>query len=129
MLKRAAAMLILLVLAACASQPRLPPALPPPPLQVAPPPPSPPGEPPGVVGLEDDQVRAAFGEPSFIRKDGAAQMWRYDSPGCKAFFFLYLATGYGLAVRHVETVPRGTYMAADPECLAALHNRRIAPGS
>lgn len=132
MRKSVAVCLVLLALTACARQlPRLPPA----PLpqqqqpQVALPPAPPPGEPVGIVGLEEDQLRAVFGEPAFIRKDGTAQMWRYDSPGCKAFFFLYPAYGMALAVRHVETVPRGGGMAADAGCLAALRSRPATPAS
>ena len=55
-------------------------------------------------------------------------MWRYDGASCKAFFFLYPA-GNSLAVRHVETVPRGAEMAADAGCLNALRarNGRLAP--
>jgi hypothetical protein len=46
-------------------------------------------------------------------------MWRYDSAGCRAFFFLY-PVGNSLSVRHVETLPRGRDMAADAGCLDSL---------
>ena len=80
------------------------------------------GEPPGMAGLAASQVKASFGEPSFVRKDGSTEIWRYDSQTCRAFFFLY-PNGSGEVVRHVETLPRGTTIAADTTCLDALRGR------
>jgi hypothetical protein len=83
-------------------------------------PPAPPkGEPGSITGMAPAALRVAFGAPAFIRKDGAAQMWRYDGQSCKAFFFLY-RDGGDFAVRHVETIPRGQDKAADPACLKSL---------
>lgn len=90
------------------------------------PPAPPPGEPNGLAGMDAQALRVAFGPPQFVRKDGSAEMWRYDITSCKAFFFLY-ANGGSLAVRHVETIPRGTTMAADETCLAQLRARTNAP--
>ena len=64
-------------------------------------------------------LRALLGSPAFIRKDGATEMWRYDNANCHAFFFLYGA-GAQRQVRHIETVPQGKGIAADPACLNAL---------
>ena len=86
-------------------------------------PPTPPaGEPADLAGLAPAQLKFAFGEPTFVRKDGGIEMWRYDGAGCKAFFFLYPA-GSTFSVRHVETLPRGQLMAADTGCLDALRAR------
>ena len=79
------------------------------------------GEPAGVAGLAPDQVRVAFGTPAFVRKDGQTEMWRYDNPRCRAFFFFY-AQGSSEVVRHVETLPRGATMAADAACLDAMRS-------
>ena len=97
------------VLGACAAQPRVAsiPAAPPP------------GELNGVTGLDSAQVKIAYGAPSFVRKDNGFELWRYDSTACKAFFFLYKENNR-LAVRHVETMPRGQGIAADANCLDAL---------
>lgn len=81
------------------------------------------GEPPGIAGLADSQVKASFGEPTFVRKDGSAEIWRYDGQTCRAFFFLYPNGGSGEVVRHVETLPRGATIAADTTCLDALRGR------
>ncbi len=77
------------------------------------------GEPSDVTGMAASQLRVAFGAPAFVRKDGTAQMWRYDGASCKAFFFLY-SDGGDLSVRHVETIPHSAEQAADPACLKAL---------
>lgn len=95
---------------------------------IALPPAPPPGEPAGVAGMEAQSLRVAFGPPAFVRKDGASEMWRYDNPQCRAFFFLY-PNGASLAVRHVETVPRGHDIAADATCLDQLRAHAGAPVS
>ena len=77
------------------------------------------GEPAGIVGLNQVQLKSLFGAPAFERQDGAARLWRYDGAACKAFFF-FQNDGGKLAVRHVETVPRGSSIAADITCLDAL---------
>lgn len=80
-------------------------------------------EPRAYQGMTAAALRQTLGAPAFVRKDGGAQMWRYDGAACRAFFFLYDGKT-GQAVRHVETLPRGTVSAADPGCLAAL---RLSP--
>jgi hypothetical protein len=107
---------------ACATPPA-------PPVRVALPAPPPVGEPSGIAGLQASQLRVAFGAPVFVRKDGTAELWRYDGASCKAFFFLY-PEGNSLSVRHVETLPRGQDMAADSGCLNALRaHQQAAPTS
>ena len=108
-------------LAACSNAPRENPNLN---LPAAPPP----GEPADLVGLQPSALRVAFGAPAFVRKDGPAEMWRYDSPGCKAFFFFY-SNGSALTIKHVETLPRGSEMAADANCLAAIRQHAASPVS
>jgi len=79
----------------------------------------PPGEPADLAGLKSTQLRLAFGAPAFVRKDGPAEIWRYDGPNCKVFFILY-PYGNAMLVRHVETLPRGSEMAADESCISTL---------
>ena len=88
----------------------------------------PPGEPGNVAGLRADQLRVAFGEPAFVRKDAGTELWRYDGAVCKAFFFLY-SDGGQMVVRHVETLPRGQDIAADSNCLSALLLKKSVPVS
>jgi len=75
------------------------------------------GEPGQYLNMASTSLRAAFGKPAFVRKDGATEMWRYDGANCRAFFFLY---GAPPMVRHVETLPHGAQSAADIDCLTAL---------
>lgn len=82
----------------------------------------PPGEPAGTTGLTEASLKTVYGLPAFVRKDLAAQIWRFDAPSCKAFFFLYSRDGK-TAVWHVETAPRGVSIAADENCLSALRAR------
>src|SRR4051812_7957567 len=77
------------------------------------------GEPTQYLNMASASLQAALGQPAFVRKDGATEMWRYDGASCRAFFFLY---GTPLAVRHVETLPHGPQAAADMACLTALRS-------
>jgi hypothetical protein len=94
-------------------------ASPPPAATVPLPPPPPRGEPDRFTNLSAASLRAELGAPAFVRKDGATEMWRYDSKNCHAYFFFYGA-GAEQAVQHVETLPQGKSAAADPACLEAL---------
>ena len=87
-----------------------------------------PGEPRELIGLTAAKLRYVFGTPAFVRKDGSAEIWRYDSTACKAFFFFY-QDDEGLEVRHVETLPHGTERAADASCLDALRATASPPVS
>jgi hypothetical protein len=116
MIRPLSAVCLCLALGACAT-PTPPPA---PPVPLPAPPPS--GEPAALEGLSADNLRLAFGKPSFERDENGAELWRYDGAACRAFFFLYPQDG-ALVVRHVQTVPGGTDSAADPTCLAALRGK------
>jgi hypothetical protein len=77
------------------------------------------GEPAGIAGLQSQQLRLAFGDPAFVRKDTGVEIWRYDGAACRAFFFLYPDQG-GMSVQHVETIPRPADAASDSACLSRL---------
>lgn len=110
-------MLALLTLAGCAA----PQPAPPPPAAVPIPPPPPVREPEVFTGMQASQLRAVAGAPAFTRRDGATEMWRYDTPSCRAFFFF---VGVPAKVQHVETLPRAKDGAADQDCLNALRVKR-----
>jgi hypothetical protein len=124
---RVAALLALIFLVGCAAPrpaaPRIPPPLPPVAAGVPLPPAPPRGEPEGFTGISGTALRTQFGAPAFVRRDNGAEIWRYDGPACRAFFFLYAETS-GQAVRHVETLPRGQTIAADAGCLAAIRAKQ-----
>jgi hypothetical protein len=79
-----------------------------------------------LVGLTGQQLQAMLGRASFTRRENGSELWRYDSPQCRAFFFLYV-DGNTTRVRHVETMPRGRSAAADPACLNALRAKPASP--
>ena len=110
------ALALALGLAACAQKQAAPPS---PAATVPLPPPPPRGEPDRFTNLSAASLRAELGNPAFVRKDGATEMWRYDSKSCHAYFFFYGA-GAEQEVQHVETLPQGKSVAADPACLDAL---------
>src|SRR5688572_17457247 len=113
MIRRFAYLSIALLAAGCAAQPK-----PQAPRPVASIPAAPPrGEPPQYINRPATAILSSFGRPAFVRKDGSIEMWRYDGQACRAFFFFY---GAPLAVRHIETLPRGATSAADQACLTAL---------
>ncbi len=106
----------LLLLAGCAAKVQAPLAAPSPaPVRQAPAPRAPALTPPNFNGLAPDALRARLGTPAFSRKDGATEMWRYDSGACRAFFFFTANK-----VSHIETTPEGAGGAPDPGCLISL---------
>ena len=127
MMRKLAMLSLCSLLAACASSKPVVTVQQPAP-RVALPPAPPPGEPADLAGLKSTQLRLAFGTPAFVRKDGTAEIWRYDSASCKAFFFLY-PFGDAMLVRHVETLPRGGRMAADESCLSTFRPPTEQPAS
>ena len=124
-MKRLILIAALFVLAGCAAKPGAVPSAVPVAAAVPLPPPPPKGEVTGVTSLNATSLRDTYGVPSFVRKDNGAEIWRYDGPSCRAFFFLY-TDGAQQVVRHAETLPRGADIAADATCLAAL---RLKPAS
>lgn len=123
-MKRLAAGLMLFALCACAGGPQSQR----PSSRIALPPSPPNGEPVGYIGLTSAQLRAAFGPPSFSRRENGSELLRYDTKDCRAFFFLYQA-GTDMSVRHVETMPRGKDTAADVNCLNVLRGKPASPVS
>jgi hypothetical protein len=116
-MKKNITILVFLALGGCAAPPRAP-SVPAAPLPI---PPAPPAREPDVfTGIQAAQLRALAGAPAFTRKDGATEMWRYDTAACRAFFFF---TGTPPKVQHIETLPRGKDNQADPACLNALRAR------
>ena len=120
MMRRLLLLVCIALLAGCTTARQNAP--PPKPRQTIVPAPPPAGEPADLAGLKSTQLREVYGPPNFVRKEGAMELWRYDSVTCKAFFFLY-PYGQALLVKHVETLPRGTALAADQACLDSLHTK------
>ena len=105
MTRKLASLALVLVLAACAHQAAPPPSNTP----NVPIPRTPPrGEPDQFSGISVDRLQVLLGSPAFIRKDGATEMWRYDT----ATPSFCTAPEPIAKVRHIETVPQGKGIAA-----------------
>ena len=115
------AIALLVVLCGCTSNPSREPR------ETLPTPP-PAGEPGDLIGLTSVQLQGLLGKASFARRENGSELWRYDNPQCRTFFFLYSEAG-SMRVRHVETVPHGPTTAADPSCLAVLRGKPASPVS
>lgn len=88
----------------------------------------PPASPPAIAApqpLDEAALRAAYGRPDFVRKEEQSELWRYDGAGCALFLFLYRENG-ALRLRYMESLPRGTSEAADPQCVVSV-KARAAP--
>ncbi|MBI3453343.1 MAG: hypothetical protein HY057_11075 [Rhodospirillales bacterium] len=80
-----------------------------------------------LVGYGFEQLQDALGPAPFVRRDGPAQIWRYEADECYFDVFLYRGKS-GLRVTHVETRARGIAPVATGACydrIIAL--RRPAP--
>lgn len=53
-----------------------------------------------------EAVRARLGAPSFVRRDGPGEIWRYDGADCTLTLVLF-QSGNGLVVDHAEARGRG----------------------
>lgn len=90
------------------------PEAPAPSAQTLPPPPPP---------RDETELRAAYGTPSFVRREAESELWRYDGGGCTLFVFLYRANE-AVLIRHMETLPRNPDMTADETCLTSIRARK-----
>ena len=84
-------------------------------------------DPDTLIGLDRAALRALLGVPPFVRRDSAAQLWRYRNKNCVLHLFLYRngnAAAGKLTVRHYEVRdPVGAPVAAR-SCLSALLTQR-----
>ena len=67
-------------------------------------PPEIPREPKELTGLTEADLTEFLGAPSFVRRDGTAQIWQYRNDGCALDLFLYAeGSGGPTKVTHIET--------------------------
>ncbi len=82
-----------------------------------------------LLGLEQHQVMALLGEPSFKRRDDPAQIWQYRDSTCVLDVFLYRPVGGGAyRVTHVEVRGHGVIKVSDEECFLRLLKPRNDAG-
>lgn len=73
------------------------------------------GEMPALVGLMSRDIEGLLGRPTFVRRDGPAQIWQYGTQACTLNLFLY-RDGAVLKVRHVEFRDRNADLASVGGC-------------
>ncbi len=70
-----------------------------------PPRPPAPSDPRRLIGLTQERIKAILGEADFVRRDGPAQIWRYDAADCSLDIFLF-REGEMQRVTHVASRAR-----------------------
>ena len=82
-----------------------------------------------LLGLENHQVMALLGEPSFTRRDDPAQVWQYRDSTCILDVFLYRPVGGGAyRVTHVEVRGHGVIKVSEEDCFLRLLKPRNDAG-
>jgi len=74
-----------------------------------------------LVGIGREALVARLGPAAFVRRDGPAEVWRYQTAECYFEAFLYRDNLLGQRVAHVDARARqgGRPVPPDP-CLASL---------
>ncbi len=85
-----------------------------------------PGEAPGLVGQPSAQVVRTLGPAAFVRRDGAAEIWRYAGDDCFLDLFLFRDGGES-KVAYVEARPRGEKRVSAAVCFEHLRVRAPSP--
>jgi hypothetical protein len=70
---------------------------------------------PALVGLISRDVEGLLGRPTFVRRDGPAQIWQYGTQACTLNLFFY-RDGAVLKVRHFEFRDRSADLAPAGGC-------------
>jgi hypothetical protein len=82
-----------------------------------------------VVGMDQDGLQKLLGTPAFMRRDAAAQLWRYTSGGCVLDMFLYRNGSNGpFVVRHLTARAMTGGAPASPRTGAEI-NPRVCLGA
>lgn len=69
-----------------------------------------------LAGRTVTEVTALLGKPEFRRKDGAAEVWRYDGAACFLDVFFYEAQG-AVRVKHAEIRRRSGTTLSEKACI------------
>jgi len=77
------------------------------------------GEPAAFIGLGDDDLSRALGEPKLVRKDEPAEIWQYSGGDCVVDFYLYQGDS-GLAVAYLEARDQSAETTPADRCVKSL---------
>ena len=90
-----------------------------------------PSDPRRLIGLTQERIEAMLGPADFVRRDGPAQIWRYDTEDCSLDVFLF-REGEMQRVTHVASRARkvdGPDVALNACYARVLGMRRTGPAS
>lgn len=99
------------------------PAHPAPQAAIPPPRPKVNDDPDQLIGMDNGGLRRLLGAPHFVRRDTAAELWRYRNGGCILDLFLYSGRaggGDGLGVLYYEARSLSHTRITARGCLRAL---------
>lgn len=77
------------------------------------------GDPAAFIGLGDDELARALGEPRQVRKDAPAEIWQYSGADCVVDFYLYEGDG-GLEVAYLEARNPAADATPTDRCVKSL---------
>jgi hypothetical protein len=90
-----------------------------------------PSDPRRLIGLTQERIESMLGQADFVRRDGPAQIWRYDAEDCSLDVFLF-REGEMQRVTHVASRARkvdGPDVALNACYARVLGARRASPAS
>jgi hypothetical protein len=90
-----------------------------------------PSDPRRLIGLTQERIESMLGPADFVRRDGPAQIWRYDAEDCSLDVFLF-REGEMQRVTHVASRARkvdGPDVALNACYARVLGARRTTPAS
>jgi len=77
-----------------------------------------------LIGLSRQEISGLLGEPGFVRRDRAAQMWRYIDDSCVLDLYLYAIAADSpdvtARVRHYDVRSRNARPVTPQACVSAL---------
>ena len=77
-------------------------------------------DPQHLIGLDGARLVQLLGMPSFVRRDAAAEVWRYPYGTCVVYLFLYPEhAGAAATLRHVEVRGVAGSVASASDCRPA----------
>ncbi|MGH6894537.1 MAG: hypothetical protein ACREEP_20000 [Dongiaceae bacterium] len=76
-------------------------------------------DPAAFIGLGDDELARALGEPRQVRKDAPVEIWQYSGADCVVDFYLYQGDG-GLEVAYLEARDPAADATPTDRCVKSL---------
>ncbi len=80
-----------------------------------------------LIGADRQDITGLLGQPGFVRRDRAAQMWRYVHDSCVLDIYMYAIAADSpdvtARVRHYDVRSRNASPVTPQACVSALLSR------